>query len=567
MAAEKKPAGAVSHTLDDWHDLDWRAVNENVRRLQARIVKATKEGRWNKVKALQRLLTHSFSGKALAVRRVTENEGKRTPGVDQVLWNTPKSKMMAVHALRRRGYQPLPLRRVYIPKAGGKRRPLGIPTMKDRAMQALYLLALDPVAETKADPNSYGFRKERCCADAVEQCFKVLWRDSSPQWILEGDIASCFERLSHDWLLANVPMDRAILWKWLKAGYMEKHILCPTHAGAPQGGICSPVLANLALDGLEAEIRRLYPRTTDRARSAKVNFIRYADDFLITGSSKELLETEVKPLVQRFMAERGLHLSEEKTLITHIEDGFDFLGQTLRKYGGKIHIKPSKKKVKALLAAVRRIVKDNRSASAGHLILQLSPLIQGWANYHRHVESARTYASIDHAIFQCLWRWAVRRHPHKKARWVREKYFPAQSSFQWEFVGSVKKPEGRWTTVRLYRAATMPIRRHVKIRKDANPYDPLWEVYFEERLGVTMEHNLRGRRLLRYLWREQAGTCPVCGQKITRLTGWHNHHIVWRTLGGSDSAENRVLLHPTCHRQVHSRNISVSKPRLIQRGV
>src|SRR6266567_960111 len=218
--------GAVSGEAKEWYAIDWQTIHRNVRRLQVRIAQATKEGRWGKVRALQRLLTHSYSGKVLAVRRVTENDGKKTPGMDRVIWDTPEKKTWAVHELQRRGYQPQPLRRVYIPKSDGKtKRPLGIPTMIDRAMQALHLLALDPVAETTADRNSYGFRQQRSCADAIQQCFNAL-TDANTQWILEGDIRSCFDKISHDWLMAHVPMDRAILRKWLKSGYMEK--TCPS---------------------------------------------------------------------------------------------------------------------------------------------------------------------------------------------------------------------------------------------------------------------------------------------------------------------------------------------------
>ena len=241
--------GAVSSEAGEWYAIDWQAIHRNVRRLQVRIVQAVREGRWGKVRALQRLLTHSYSGKVLAVRRVTENQGKKTPGVDRVIWDTPEKKMQAVHELKRWGYQPQPLRRVYILKSDGKTmRPLGIPTMKDRAQQALYLLALDPAVETTADHNSYGFRQQRSCADAIGQCFNTLSKDN-PQWILEGDIKSCFDRISHDWLLAHVPMDRAIVRKWLKAGYLDKHVLHETSEGTPQGGIISPALANCALDG------------------------------------------------------------------------------------------------------------------------------------------------------------------------------------------------------------------------------------------------------------------------------------------------------------------------------
>ena len=225
MKAKTDLACAASHVKVDWPGLDWRTVNQNVRRLQVRIVKATRAGRWGKVKAVQRLLTRSFSGKALAVRRVTENQGKNTPGVDGEILDTSMKKAQAVSALRQRGYIPKPLRRIYVPKANGKCRPLGIPSIHDRAMQALYLLALDPVAETRADPNSYGFRKERSTADAIGRCFQVLAQKTAPRWILEGDIQSCFDQISHTWILENIPVEKDLLRKWLKAGYMEKHVL------------------------------------------------------------------------------------------------------------------------------------------------------------------------------------------------------------------------------------------------------------------------------------------------------------------------------------------------------
>jgi RNA-directed DNA polymerase len=231
--------GAVSREAAEWYAIDWPTIQRNVRRLQVRIVQATKESRWGKVKSLQRLLTHSYSGKVLAVRRVTENNGRKTPGVDQKIWKTPE-ETQAVQALKTRGYQSQPLRRVYIPKSDGKRRPLGIPVMIDRAHQALHLLALDPVLETNADRNSYGFRQKRSCADAIEQCFITPSKAPNTQWILEGDIKSCFDQISHDWLLAHAPMDRAILQKWLKSGYMEKHVLHETTDGTPQGGIITP---------------------------------------------------------------------------------------------------------------------------------------------------------------------------------------------------------------------------------------------------------------------------------------------------------------------------------------
>src|ERR1019366_1895340 len=291
------PSGEFMH----WHDIDWVRAHEYVRRLQVRIAKATRESRWGKVKALQWLLTHSHYGKAIAVKRVTENQGKRTPGVDGATWSTPEEKMQHVMSLCRRGYRVQPLRRVYILKSTGKKRPLGIPVMKDRAMQALHLLALDPVAETTADRNSYGFRRERCTADAQVQCYLALARDIRAQWILEADIAGCFDNISHDWLIANIPMDKAILKKWLKAGVVESGQLFPTEQGTPQGGIISPSLANMTLDGLERALDARFARTQRERCLHQVNLIRYADDIVITGRTKELLENEVRPFLEDFL--------------------------------------------------------------------------------------------------------------------------------------------------------------------------------------------------------------------------------------------------------------------------
>jgi RNA-directed DNA polymerase len=565
-------AGAVSREAAEWYAIDWRAINRNVRRLQVRIVQATKASRWGRVRALQRLLTHSYSGKVLAVRRVTENNGKKTPGVDQEIWDTPEKKTLAVHALKRRGYQSQPLRRVYIPKSNGKTmRPLGIPTMKDRAQQALHLLALDPVEETTADKNSYGFRQQRSCADAIEQCFKAL-RSANTRWILEGDIKSCFDKISHDWLLAHVPMDRVILQKWLKSGYMEKHVLHETADGTPQGGIISPALANCTLDGLERLLREKYP-AGKRLKSLGgekpcVNLVRYADDFVITSKSKELLEGEIKSLVEHFLQERGLELSPKKTVITHVERGFDFLGQNVRRYpNGKLLIKPSKNNVKTFLDGIRRTIKAAHGVSAADLIDQLNPKIRGWANYHRHVVSKRTFGRVDCSIFSSLWKWARRRHPNKSPRWVKPKYFAQRGSRDWSFFGETCDDEGQTNKVWLYYAKSTPIKRHVKVKGEANPYDPTFETYFEEREGAHMLETFRGTRTLRYLWYEQGGLCALCNTKITRITGWRLHYCVSRVMGGSAGATNRVLLHPECHDRVHRQRLSVSKPRLLQRGV
>jgi len=563
-----RAVGAVSREAAEWYAIDWQAINRNVRRLQVRIVQATKESRWGRVRALQRLLTHSYSGKVLAVRRVTENNGKATPGVDQEIWDTPEKKTQAVQALKRRGYRSQPLRRVYIPKSDGKTmRPLGIPTMIDRGQQALHLLALDPVVETTADRNSYGFRQKRSCADAIGQCFLVL-KSANAQWILEGDIKSCFDKISHDWLLAHVPMDRVILQKWLKSGYMEKHVLHESTDGTPQGGIISPALANCALDGLERLLQEKFP-ARKRLKSFGgekpcVHLVRYADDFVITSKSKELLEGEIKPLVEQFLQERGLELSPTKTVITHVERGFDFLGQNVRRYPkGKLLIKPSKKNVGTFLNGIRRIIKDAHGASAADLIDQLNPKIRGWANYHRHVVSKRTFGRVDHTIFSNLWQWARRRHPNKPSRWVKAKYFERRRGRDWTFFDETCDDEGRPNKVWLYNAKSTPIKRHVKVKGEANPYDPTYETYFEEREGAHMLDTFRGTRTLRFLWHEQRGLCTLCNTKITRITGWRLHYCVPRVKGGSTGATNCVLLHPECHDRVHRQRLSVSKPRLL----
>jgi RNA-directed DNA polymerase len=375
--------------------------------------------------------------------------------------------------------------------------------------------------------------------------------------VLECDIAACFDKIDHIWLETHVPLDKTILHKWLKAGFIEKYVLYPTEEGTPQGGICSPTLANFTLDGLETQLSKQYPKATQQGRKAKINLVRWADDFIITGASKELLEQEIKPLVETFLQVRGLRLSPEKTHITHITDGFDFLGQNIREYdNGKLIIKPSRKNINTFLTNIREVIKGNAQTPAGLLIAILNPKIRGWANYHQHVSSKQTFGKVDHAIFKALWQWAKRRHPDKGHRWIKTKYFRSEGARNWVFYGELDSK-----TVWLMSASATPIRRHTKIKGTANPYDPALEIYFEQRLGLKMAINLRQRRQLLRLWKEQNGICPVCQQKITKLTGWHNHHIVWRTHGGNDKVQNRVLLHPTCHHQVHSLGLTVVKPR------
>jgi RNA-directed DNA polymerase len=350
-------------------------------------------------------------------------------------------------------------------------------------------------------------------------------------------------------------MDKSILKKWLKAGYMESGRLNPTDAGTPQGGIISPVLSNWALDGLEAVLETHFGKKNTKASyKTKVNYVRYADDFVITGISKELLVERVKPLVEAFMAERGLTLSAEKTLITHITDGFDFLGQNHRKYKGKLLIKPSPKSLRAVLTKIKAVIVGNKTAPAWMLIHKLNPIIRGWVNYHKGVVSKETFKYLDYRIWKLIWKWCRRRHSNRRKRWVKEKYFPVVGKRKWVF--SALYPGGK--PARLVYAADTPIKRHTKIKALANPYDPEFEMYFEDRLEYAWKNSEQGKRKTYTLWNRQQKRCPMCNQYITFETGWHVHHVHFRGKGGSDKLDNLVMLHPSCHRKLHAKNLKTS---------
>jgi len=393
----KQPVGASSTIRQsDWGSISWSQAKAQVLRLQMRIAKAEREGRRGKVKALQRLLTTSFYGKCIAIKRVTSSTGNKTPGVDGIILRTPKQKMDATLDLRNRGYKPLPLKRIYIPKKSGKLRPLSIPTIKDRAMQALWYAALVPIAEEKADPNAYGFRPKRSAHDAIEQCFKMLAKRTSATYIFEGDIRSCFDQISHEWLVDNVPMNKTILRKFLKAGFMENgkhHII---NFGAPQGGVISPTLAVIALSGLETKLVSTRKRQRDKE---KIHMIAYAVVFIVTAASEQLLIGKVIPTLKTSLKEVGLELSIEKSRITKIESGFDFLGFNIRKYHEKLLIKPSKASIKSFLKDVRATIKSAGAQPTEILIHRLNQKITGWTNYYKGGVSSKIFASIDSKNF------------------------------------------------------------------------------------------------------------------------------------------------------------------------
>jgi RNA-directed DNA polymerase len=348
-------------------------------------------------------------------------------------------------------------------------------------MQSLYALALVPVAETWADPNSYGFRENRSCADAIGKCFNLLSQKYAPMWILEGDILSCFDSIDHTWILKNIPMDKKILRVWLEAGYMEKGLLYTTERGTPQGGIISPLIANMTLDGLEKAIIKVPPNRYRLGKRPAVHAVRYADDFIITACSKELLEERIRPALRDFLAMRGLTLSDEKTRTTQIENGFGFLSQYVRKYNGKLLIRPTRDAVKDMTAKTSQIIRSHRGQDALAMIKRLNPVIRGWANFHRYVCSSRTFSYIDDYIFKQLWRWARREHDNKGKVWTRKKYFRHTKISSWSFFATGTDAHGKKYNMDLYKACRTKIRRHVRIRAEANPYLPEWTEYFRQR--------------------------------------------------------------------------------------
>jgi len=553
-----------------WLNVDWEECAKTVRRLQARIVEAVLEGNWRKVSRLQWLLTNSRAAKALAVRKVVGNRGKKTPGVDKVLWDTPEKKRTAVVQLQRHGYQPKPLKRTYVPKPNGKRRPLGIPTMYDRAMQALHLFALDPVVETQSDPNSYGFRQNRAAMDAIAQLHNVLHKQGCAEWVLEADIEGCFDNIDHNWLLKQVRMDRRILKMWLDSGYIEQGCYHKTEAGTPQGGIISPALCNVTLNGIESGLEAfLRNGKTQKAYEAlRVHVIRYADDFVITGVSKELLENEVMPWIEQFLAERGLNLQKAKTRVVHICDGFDFLGFNIRKYVRKsghfrVLTKPSKKALKACWRRLREIVRKHRSSSQGELIDALNRFLVGWGSYFSAGVSQRVFEKLDCMLSYKLWQWARRRHPRKQTKWIKAKYWQPHGKRKLWFkcVDADLRMEGLWRWFVLFHLSSIKIHRHIKLPGDINPYDPRDSDRIAKILVRRLKLTTQGRKKLEKIIARQKGCCDLCGEPLWFQENAERclidrdfdfHHVVFKSKRGKANVSNLRARHITCHIQSHS---------------
>ena len=466
----------------NWLAVDFDVAEQSVKILQNRIVKAKLTGRTRMVKKLQSLLVKSLNARILAVKRVSENKGKKTAGVDGKLLDTSIKKCKCVDELKIKlpDYKSMPLKRIEIPKKNGKLRPLGIPTMFDRSLQALYKLALEPIAEVVADKNSYGFRPKRSTQDAMKQVWICTSKRNGGEWILEADIKGCFDNISHQWIYDNIPLDNRLLKQWLKSGFIKDDTLFPTDSGTPQGGIISPILANMVLDGIEEVVKRhkaRFQKMKDGVilyrHTNRLNFIRYADDFVITGHSPKYLRLLQKD-IEIFLNQRGLELSKEKTHITHIRDGFNFLGFNFRKYpNNKVIVKPTKDGIKSFKSKIKEIFKKYNSSSLSMLITKLNPLLRGWANYYRFVNSKVVFDKIDTYIWRKSLNWMKRIHQRKETIKYYKQYFKPFPNYKSDVLSDGKQF--------VYRLATLPLKEFIKIKSEANPYDKSFDEYFIKR--------------------------------------------------------------------------------------
>ena len=385
---------------------------------------------------------------------------------------------------------------------------------------------------------SYGYRKSRSTADAIQRTECILSKKTAAQWILECDIAGCFDNISHQWLIEHIPTDKTTLKKWLKAGYMDKKILYQSVKGSFQGGPISPVLANMTLDGLEKALEDKFGKGgTHRGLKHKVHLNRYSDDFYATGKTKDILEKEVLPVVKEFLTERGLSLSEEKTQIVHISQGFDFLGKNIRKWKGKLIITPSKSSAKEVKLKVKETVRRYRGRSGKEMIKKLNPILKGWVYYHRHTSSSKAFSDLEHYVYTKLWKWCVRKHPNKSKKWIIKKYFATTKTRRWIF---------KCKEERIFLPTTVKIIRHRLIKGKANPYDEEWRAYFDERETAKLAHK-HPKRLKRILDRQEK-RCTKCGGIIQTL--WDG---ILHTPGESMTLTGKVLIskakliHRKCH--------------------
>jgi RNA-directed DNA polymerase len=566
----------TEHPMYEWKDIPWRKLEKIVFKLQRRIYQASQRGNVRIVHKLQRLLMKSWGARCLAVRRVTQdNQGKKTAGVDGIKSLTPAARLHLVKTLNLKS-KPRPTRRVWIPKPGkAEKRPLGIPTLRDRATQALVKLALEPEWEARFESNSYGFRPERSCHDAIAAIFISI--NKKAKYVLDADIKKCFDRINHEALLRKVhtiPSLNRVLKAWLKAGVMDRDILFPTEEGTPQGGIISPLLANIALHGLETKIRQSYPihkKRNGMLEKWKPNVIRYADDFVILHRDAKVIQ-ECKEIAERWLQEMGLSLSPEKTRITHTfnsiegqKSGFNFLGFNVRQYpvpenqsgtsnrgkrlGLKTIIKPSQESIKSHYQKLRRIVSSHKSASQKALIANLNSVIKGWSRYYSTVASKSTLHDLDSLLFRKLLAWAKRRHPKLNHTTVANKYWRLREGQGWKF--------GTKDGYKLYQHSKTPIKRHIKVKDNRSPFDGDF-IYWATRKGT---HPLLTTRTA-YLLKHQKGRCEHCELFFKMEDRMETHHKNGNHQ--DNSRDNLCLVHNYCHDQVHGKKGTSDNGQLIE---
>ncbi|NEQ38803.1 MAG: group II intron reverse transcriptase/maturase [Okeania sp. SIO3I5] len=542
-----------------WKDINWRRVEKNVFKLQKLIYRASSRGEIRKMRKYQRLLTKSYYARLLAVRRVTQdNQGKKTAGVDGIKNLPPMQRFNLVGLLNTRYLKASPTRRVWVPKPGrDEKRPLGIPTMYDRALQALVKLGMEPEWEARFEPNSYGFRPGRSTHDAIGAIFDSIKLKS--KFVLDADISKCFDRINHDVLLRKVSQSpyRRLIKQWLKSGVFDNKQFSNTVEGTPQGGVISPLLANIALHGMEERLNE-FAKTIDlkdkkgnqkswQNKINSLNLIRYADDFVILHEDIKVV-LQAKAVIQEWLDQVGLELKPEKTRIAHTleeyqgnKPGFDFLGFNIRqwkvkstKQGFKTLIKPSSKSIKTHYRKLGDICDSHKTAPVRALLAKLNPVIKGWANYFSTVVSKKVFNRMDMLLWKRLWRWASRRHPNKSAKWVKEKYFPKVSKTRNWLLN-----DGEYI---LNRHDDVPIIRHIKVKGNKSPLDGDW-TYWSNRIGKYPGV----RKEVTTLLKRQKNKCAFCGLTFRPTDLMEIDHIKPKSKGGDNTLKNKQLLHRHCH--------------------